>query len=271
MAEIQRVNLRIDDDIAYICIDTPGEKVNTLSAALIEEMEGVLDQLKQKHGLQGAVVHSGKDDFIVGFDIREFSEYADDPDKMRAVARRGHDLMRRFGELGFPFVAAIAGNCLGGGLEVALACQGRVASDSKRTKLGFPEVQLGLFPGGGGTQRLPRLIDLQLALDMILTAKTLDAKRAEKVGLVDDVVHPGILLDVAAQCARKLFAAQGKKTNGHMFGDLLHDPMKMVAHTPARALVFNKAREMVTKETGGHYPAPIAAIDCVENGQWGGA
>lgn len=265
MSDDKRVSLRVEDEIAYIEIDCPGKKVNTLSSALIDEMEGVLDDLqKQKSELNGAVIHSAKDDFIVGFDIEEFSEYADDASKMRQVARKGHDLMNRFESLGIPFVAAIDGNCLGGGLEVALACHARIASTRDKTKLGFPEVQLGLFPGGGGTQRLPRLIDLQLALKMILTAKNLDADRAKKEGLVDDVVHPGILLEVAAEKARELHA-KGKEEPG-FFDSLFKDPMKAVAMTPARKLVFNKSREMVDEETGGHYPAPYKAIECIEIG-----
>ncbi len=267
MAKKNRVTLSVEDDIAYVKIDVPGEQVNTLSAALIDEMEGVLEDVKSRTGLKGAVLHSGKKDFIVGFDIKEFSEYADDPSKMKAVATRGHELMNSFGELPFPVVAAIHGNCLGGGLEVALACDARVASDSDRTKLGFPEVQLGLFPGGGGTQRLPRLIDLQVALDMILTAKNLNARKAKKVGLVDDVVHPGILVEVAASLARKLHDENKKgKKEGNVFDQLVSDPMKVAARTPARGLIFNKAREMVQKETGGHYPAPLDAIDCIEIG-----
>jgi 3-hydroxyacyl-CoA dehydrogenase/enoyl-CoA hydratase/3-hydroxybutyryl-CoA epimerase len=266
MPDDKRVSLRVEDDIAYIEIDCPGERVNTLSAGMIDDMESVLDELQQRSGIVGAVVHSAKDDFIVGFDIREFSEYAEDPAKMREVARRGHDLMNRFESLGFPFVAAIHGNCLGGGLEVALACHARIASDSERTRLGFPEVQLGLFPGGGGTQRLPRLVDLQVALDMILTGRNKTAAKAEKIGLVDDVVHPGILLEVATQKARDLHQKHAGKPENDFFDNLLHDPMKAVAQTPARALVFNRAREMVDRQTGGHYPAPYKAIECIEIG-----
>jgi 3-hydroxyacyl-CoA dehydrogenase/enoyl-CoA hydratase/3-hydroxybutyryl-CoA epimerase len=266
MSDDTRVSLRVEDDIAFIEIDCPGKRVNTLSAALIDDMEEILDELQQKSGIVGAVVHSAKDDFIVGFDIEEFSDYADDPGKMREVARRGHNLMNRFEALGFPFVAAIHGNCLGGGLEVALACHARIASDSDRTQLGFPEVQLGLFPGGGGTQRLPRLIDLQIALNMILTAKNQPAKKARKIGLVDDVVHHGILLDVAADKARELYEKHGGREENDFFDNLLHDPMKAVAQTPARAIVFNRARDMVQKQTGGHYPAPFKAIECIEIG-----
>jgi 3-hydroxyacyl-CoA dehydrogenase / enoyl-CoA hydratase / 3-hydroxybutyryl-CoA epimerase len=277
MPELQRVTLRVEEEIAYLCIDIPGERVNTLSAALIDEFEAVLGELQTREDVRGAVVHSAKDDFIVGFDIKEFAEYANDPERMRQVARKGHDLMSRIESLGIPFVAAIRGSCLGGGLEVALACHARVAADDERTKFGFPEVQLGLFPGGGGTQRLPRLVDLQLALDMILTAKNLGPRRALDEGLVDEVVHPSIVVEAAAQRARALAAARrstngkksegnGKRTSSTSLGDIVSDPMKVVAHTPARAIIFNRARDMVQKETGGHYPAPFAAIDCVEIG-----
>lgn len=265
MSDSKRVTMRVEDELAYIELDCPGERVNTLSSAMIEEVAALLDALEQRDDVIGAVLLSKKDDFIVGFDIKEFAEFTEHPERMKVVGRKGHETMNRFDALGIPIVAAIHGNCLGGGLEVALACTARVASDSPRTKLGFPEVQLGLFPGGGGTQRLPRLIDLQLALAMILTAKNLDASRARKEGLVDDVVHPGILVQVAAELAREL-ARKPKKRGGGFLEELVNDPVKAVAQTPARALIFNKARETTQKQSGGHYPAPLKAIDCIEIG-----
>src|SRR5436190_14492863 len=117
------------------------------------------------------------------------------------MLERGHDLMERLAGLPFPTVAAIHGACLGGGLELALACRYRIATEHRKTKLGLPEVQLGLIPGLGGTQRLPRLIGVPAALDMILTSKQLDAKRARKAGLVDDTCHPADLAEAARRWA----------------------------------------------------------------------
>src|SRR5262249_40451068 len=123
---------------------------------------------------------------------------------------RGHDLLFRFADLPFPTVAAIHGACLGGGLELALACTFRAATEHPKTKLGLPEVQLGLIPGLGGTQRLPRLIGVPDALDLILTGKQLDARRAKKAGLVDAVCHPADL----RQAALRLLALKGKARKG---------------------------------------------------------
>lgn len=261
------VSVKIDGGIAYLCIDVKGENVNTLSPAMSERMEEILEGLKRESGLEGAVIHSAKKDFIVGFDIKELKKFTRDSSGLDELVRDGHRLMKAFEDVGIPFVSAINGNCLGGGLEVALACHGRVASED--AKLGLPEVMLGVIPGAGGTQRLPRTVDLQVALDMILTGKQLRARKAKKVGLVDDVVHPEILVEVAAQLARKL-NREHKKEGSFQFQKLLKDPtseaMKFVAATPARKLVFDKARETVLKKTKGQYPAPLKALEVIEKG-----
>lgn len=266
--EDKLISVRIEEDIAWLCMDVQGEKMNTLSSATTARMEEIMDGLRREEGLRGAVLYSGKKDFIVGFDIGELEGFTKDSSELEGLLERGHALMAQIAELGIPLVAAIHGNCLGGGLEVALACHGRVASQSPTTTLGLPEVMLGLIPGAGGTQRLPRAIDLQLALDMILTGRQLDASRAGREGLVDAVVHESILLEAAASHARKLYdeMQEGKTRNGGVWGAPGSRAVRVVAATPARALIFNKAREQVLKKTGGHYPAPLAAIDVVETG-----
>ncbi len=269
MAVEKLVSVNIDDGIAYLCVDIQGESVNTLSPAMSERMDEILTGLKREKNLEGAVVYSGKKDFIVGFDIKELKRFTTDPAGLKDLVKQGHALMARFEDLGIPFVAAIQGNCLGGGLEVALACTARVASESPKTKLGLPEVMLGVIPGAGGTQRLAKTVDLQVALDMILTGKQLNARKALKVGLVDDVVHPEILVKTAADLARKLHREK-KKDGGIDFKEVLADPtagaMKLMAATPARSIIFNKAREAVMKQTKGHYPAPLKALQVIEAG-----
>jgi len=269
MAVDKLVSVKIDDGIAYICVDIQGESVNTLSPAMSVRMGEILTDLKGQKNLEGAVVYSGKKDFIVGFDIKELKRFANDPTGLKDLVKQGHELMARFDDLGIPFVAAIQGNCLGGGLEVALACTARVASESPKTKLGLPEVMLGVIPGAGGTQRLPQVVDLQVALDMILTGKQLNARKALKAGLVDDVVHPAILLKTAAELAKKLHGER-KADSGLHLKDVLADPtagaMKLMAATPARSIIFNKAREAVMKQTKGQYPAPLKALEVIEKG-----
>ncbi|MEZ4462715.1 MAG: enoyl-CoA hydratase-related protein [bacterium] len=153
MAADKFASVKIEDGIAYICVDVQGDSVNTLSPGMSERMGEILSGLKREKGLQGAVVYSGKKDFIVGFDIKELKRFTTDPSGLKTLVKDGHALMAQFDELGIPFVAAIEGNCLGGGLEVALACTARVAADTSKTKLGLPEVMLGVIPGAGGTQR----------------------------------------------------------------------------------------------------------------------
>lgn len=265
------VGLRIDEGIAYVGIDVADQSVNTLSTAMTGRFEEILDQLHEASELEGVVIYSEKpDDFVVGFDINELKSLADAPDDILPMLQRGHALMSRIETLPVPVVAAVQGNCLGGGLELAMACHARVVTDQPRTKLGLPEVQLGVIPGLGGTQRLPRLVGLQTALDMVLTGRQVDAKKAQRIGLVDDVVHPGILLKVAAETARKLYAAgDWRERHKSKFADIFSNPAEVVnlaAKTPARKFIFNQAREATKKQAGAHYPAPLQAIDVIEVG-----
>ncbi len=259
-------NVRIEDGIAYVEIDVADRSVNTLSTPMVHRFEELLDSSLKDENVEGVVIHSAKPtNFIVGFDIEELQGYYEDPDALRDLAIRGHELMDHLAELDKPVVAAIHGQCLGGGLEVALACHARVAAQG--STFGLPEIMIGLIPGGGGTQRLPRLIDLSQALDMILTGRTIGDRKAKSLGLVDDLVHPGILLDVAAEKVRDL-AQNGERSSSFAsnLGDAFQDPVKLAARTPARKVIFDKARETAQKKSGGHYPALGHALDVIETG-----
>lgn len=263
----QLATLRIENHIALIGIDVAGESVNKLSTPMMDRFEELLDEILSDSSIKAIVLHSQKKDtFIAGFDIEELQGYYEKPEYLRALVTRGHALMARFSSLNIPVVAAIHGSCLGGGLELALACDARVATDHKKTRLGLPEIMLGLIPGAGGTQRLPRQIDLSVALDMILTGKQIPAPKAYQLGLIDDLVHPGILLDTAIHLAHTMAETTKNTSLSKNIGDALQDPVKLAARTPARAVVFNKAREQVKKQTGGNYPAPFKAIDVIEKG-----
>src|SRR4029078_9246964 len=175
------------------------------------------------------------------------------------MSRDGHALLDRLENLRTPVVAAINGACLGGGLEAALACAYRVASDSAKTVFGLPELQLGLIPGGGGTQRLPRLVGLEAALDMILTGRNIRGRKALQIGLVHELVHPAILDEIAIDRARALAAGvmrRGVNGGPHGARHLLLDENRV-----GRALVLRQARERIVARTRGHYPAPLAALD----------
>ena len=252
------------DGIAVVTIDLPGEPVNKVTAGLRAEFAVVFDRIASDSSIKGVVLASGKsDNWIAGADIDEFLTLQT-PNDAEALSRGGQALLARLESLGMPVVAAIHGACLGGGLETALACRYRIATEHPKTVLALPEVQLGLIPGAGGTQRLPRLIGVQRALDMILTSRTVRARKAYQMGLVDELVHPSILADVAIDRARKLadgaLTARRRPKDRGATGVLLED------NPIGRAIVFRKAREGVLAKTQGHYPAPLAALRAVQAG-----
>src|SRR5205807_6059968 len=190
-----------------------------------------------------------------------------------ALSRGGQQAMSRLEELGKrkPIVAAIHGAALGGGLEVALACTYRVATDDRRTQLGQPEVQLGLIPGAGGTQRLPRLIGIAEALDLILTGKSVRASKARRLGLVDEVVPRPILLEVAKRRAAELSsgALRPDRSRVHLRQIADREVLQAVAleeNPIGRRILFQQARKALLRKTRGHYPAPEKALEAVRVG-----
>lgn len=260
-----------DDGVAVITYDVPGETVNTLQASFAEDFKEVYERLKTDDKIKAAVLISGKKDtWVAGANIDMLSACKTAQDAER-LARMGKEAMAKFEALEKPVVAAIHGAALGGGLELALVCAARVASDDPKTVLGLPEVQLGLLPGANGLQRLARLVGLQEALDMGLTGKNVRPAKAKKLGLVDDVVPQPILKDVAIKWALKL-AAEGKPKPERALDKLkssLGDPKKLAAlaleGTPVgKKILFKKAREMTLKKTRGHYPAAERILDVLE-------
>jgi 3-hydroxyacyl-CoA dehydrogenase / enoyl-CoA hydratase / 3-hydroxybutyryl-CoA epimerase len=253
---------QIESGIAVVSFDLPGEPVNKLNAAVKDELELVLARLRDDAAVRAVVLISGKaDTFIAGADIEEFTAIVNQTEAER-LSFEGQETVSRLETFQKPIVAAINGACLGGGLEVALACHYRIATDHPKTALGLPEVQLGLIPGAGGCQRLPRLIGARAALDMILSGKTERASKALRLGLVDEVVPPSILRPVAIAAADRL-AREGlpkRQPKGGLPGMLLERT------APGRRLVYRAAQKQVLKKTGGHYPAPLAALTAVEVG-----
>jgi len=251
------------DDVLVVTIDRPGVTLNTLTPALLGEFESMLLRVNDDTLIKAIVLISGKaDSFIAGADIDQFTDIASSAEAER-LSRVGQDLLDRLEKLRVPVVAAIHGACLGGGLEVALASRYRICTDHPKTTLGLPEVQLGLIPGLGGTQRLPRRVGLQAALDMILTGRSIRAKRALQMGLVDEMVHPAILAEIALDRARALAGGTLRpprpQTHGATGLLLEQNPL-------GRSVVFKKARESVMEKTHGHYPAPLAALAAIQAG-----
>jgi 3-hydroxyacyl-CoA dehydrogenase/enoyl-CoA hydratase/3-hydroxybutyryl-CoA epimerase len=265
-ADAHGLSLSIEAGIAIVSFDLPGEPINKFSAAVIAGFDEVLSELERNAAVKAAVLISGKPDgFIAGADIDAFLAFRNEQDATAASAM-GNRMMWRLERARVPMVAAIHGACLGGGLEAALACAYRVATDHPRTVFAFPEVQLGLIPGAGGTQRLPRAVGLQAALDMILTARNVRAKKALQLGLVEELVHPAILRDVALERARQLATgarSRARETRGGV-GALLID-----RNPVGRSLVLNYARHRTLDRTHGNFPAPIAAISAVAAGYHG--
>jgi 3-hydroxyacyl-CoA dehydrogenase/enoyl-CoA hydratase/3-hydroxybutyryl-CoA epimerase len=243
-------------------LDQPGDSINKLDRALGAELERILAIPERDPGITAIVITSGKPDiFIAGADIEQFLEFRTEADA-EAASRFGQTLLDRVAASRVPIVAAIHGACLGGGLELSLACRYRICSDSPKTQLGLPEIQLGIIPGMGGTQRLPRLIGLRNALDMILTARNQRAKKALQIGLVDEMVHPATLVDLAVRRANELAAGTLRPVrggSGMMAAALEGNPV-------GRSLVYRKARQSVLEKTQGHYPAPLAALEVVRYG-----
>ncbi len=258
MAAIQ---IRSVDEVLVVTLDLPGEPVNKITSGVRDEIEEVFRTLRSDNSLKAAVFISGKkDNFIAGADIEEFVALRT-LESARRLVQTGQQLINQFENIGKPVVAAINGACLGGGLESALACSYRIATNNPKTSLGLPEIQIGIIPAAGGCQRLPRLIGVRAALDIILAGKSVDAKKARRLGLVDDLVHPAELETVAIKAAKKLAGGwKPKRKSAGLVGFVLEGT------SPGRRLVFALARKQVLKKTRGNYPAPLAAIDAVSTG-----
>lgn len=259
MSEQKAFSLKIDEqNIAWLAIDVPNEKMNTLQAAFADEMTEIFAQLKDSSGVKGLIVHSLKpDNFVAGADVRML-EACKSAAEAESLASQGQTLFQELSDLPYPVVAAIHGPCLGGGLELALACDYRVCTDADATRLGLPEVQLGLLPGSGGTQRLPRLIGLLPSLDLILTGKQLRAQKAKKLGVVDACVPATILLDVAKQ-----FIDKGKRSTKQK---VTTKEKILSGSSLGRKFVFEQAAKKTNEKTRGNYPATVAILDVIQHG-----
>jgi len=252
----------VEQGVAVVTIDLPGSPVNLLNAALKAEFEGALEGLRADRTVRAVVLISGKpENFIAGADIEEFVALPTQA-AAEALSRDGQAMLDRVAAFPKPVVTAIHGSCLGGGLELALASHYRLATNHPKTQLGLPEVQLGILPGAGGSQRLPRLIGARAALDIILAGKSERAAKAFKLGIVDELVPPALLRSVAVAAALRL-AESGmprRARRGGLAGFLLDgNPL-------GRALVYRMARKAVLAKTGGHYPAPLSALEAVRTG-----
>ncbi|MGY6517291.1 MAG: 3-hydroxyacyl-CoA dehydrogenase NAD-binding domain-containing protein [Lysobacteraceae bacterium] len=241
-----------DDGIVVLTLDRADQRVNALSAAVLEELEQAVERIAIGKP-RGVVVISGKDaGFVPGADITEFQGY-DERGIVHERIRAGQMILQKLAELPMPTVCAIHGHCQGGGTELALACDLRIASSDESTRIGLPEVKLGIYPGWGGSVRLPRLVGAPAAMDMMLTGRGLSAKAARGIGLVDKVVEPAVLLDSAIELARKGRVQRPFKQRFLGWATNIWPTRQVLAPVLVKQ-VSRKARR-------DHYPAPFALIE----------
>ena len=277
--KLTHIEFAVDDaGVATILMDRQGDAMNTLGPELAGDLFSLLDRLETDPAIKAVVISSAKPtNFLAGADIR-WLRHIDDAEDSVGLLTEAHKGFRRLEELttkhGKPVVAAIHGPCLGGGMELALACTMRVASnDEKATQLGQPEVKLGLIPGAGGTQRLPRLIGLTAGLDLILTGKSVRPRKALKMGLIDEVVPREFVLEIARKRALEAIGRSDSDDGGFSFGKLKSwlspahiQALALEDNAMGRKVLFAKAEEKLLAETKGNYPAPEAALRAVKAG-----
>ena len=238
---------RDSDGIVTVWFDQPGKSVNSITGQFVTELTEVVDEL-ERNTPRGVIFASAKDSFIVGGDLFEIS--AMDAERITRFLTQGQGLYSRIESLSCPTAAAINGDCLGGGFELALACKYRVAADDGSISIGLPEVKIGILPGWGGTVRLPRLIGLRKALPLLLAGKTMPPKKARKLGMIDETIRPDALL---AAAKRMILSGMHRPKLG------LID--RMIATRFLRHRVLASAKAKLMAMTHGNYPAPLKVLE----------
>ena len=240
-----------DDQICVLTFDRPDSSANIFDRRTLTELDEELDFISGSPEIKGVILTSAKRSiFIAGADLKSMSEAS--PEQVRELIELGQTVMNRLAALTIPTVAVVHGAAVGGGYELCLACDYRVASTDRATKLGLPEIQLGLLPAWGGSTRLPRLIGLPKALDIILAGKTLAAKPALKRGMVDELAPMEYVVDVAARMIRR-----GKPhRNAH----------RLTNNALIATVIAARLRLQLLKKTRGHYPAVLKALEVVTHG-----
>jgi len=251
-----------DTGVVTLELNDPNASVNKISWETLNAFSNALDLIETRSDLTGLVFASGKpNSFIVGADLEMLQDF-EIPAEARRVSREAHALGEHVRALSMPTVAALHGPVMGGGLEMALNCDYRIASTADATKMALPEVQLGLLPGGGGTQLLPRLVGVQQALTMMLTGKNTYPGKAKRIGLVDALIHPPGLTDAARRAARQLASGDlSVERDDQSLGDQL-----LEGNPVSRRVIYRQALKRTKKRTRGNYPAPPLIVDAVRTG-----
>jgi 3-hydroxyacyl-CoA dehydrogenase/enoyl-CoA hydratase/3-hydroxybutyryl-CoA epimerase len=249
------------DGLATLTFDAPDRRVNVFDRRVLDELDRTVDALAERDDVAILVLVSGKEtNFIAGADV-DLIAGVTDPLEAEAGARFGQRVFASWEALPFPTVAAIRGTTMGGGTELALASTYRVVSDWDGTKIGLPEVKLGILPGWGGCTRLPRLVGIEAALDTILTGRNLRPKKALRMGLADAMVPDAAFLDCVRDFARERIGTKRSGGGGFDLKELLLEKNPL-----GRKLLFDQATKQTVSRTGGNYPAPLRAIEVVRTG-----
>jgi 3-hydroxyacyl-CoA dehydrogenase/enoyl-CoA hydratase/3-hydroxybutyryl-CoA epimerase/3-hydroxyacyl-CoA dehydrogenase/enoyl-CoA hydratase/3-hydroxybutyryl-CoA epimerase/enoyl-CoA isomerase len=255
------LHLDVSNNLAVLTFDTPNSRANTLGQAIQTEFEQVLGQLRGQPGLDGLVFKSGKPGmFIAGADLKELGAAPPDPDTTRKLCRRGLDIIAGFESLPFPTVALIDGGCMGGGLELALGFDYRLAGSHPKCEIGLPETKIGLIPGWGGTQRLSRVIGPAIAAEMICPGEPANAQRAREIGLVWDAVLSERLMEEAVRLLK------WAKESGDWKEQRKKKQQPVGLSEDQASFLFAVARGQVMLKTKGQLPAPLAALTAIEKG-----
>lgn len=241
--------------IATLTFDLDGEKINKLSGDVLLDLENTLGELAKQKDIKLLVIDSAKPGiFIAGADIEEIRGLTVEADALEKV-KRGQEVLSKIETMPFPTVALINGACMGGGTELALCCTYRVTTDNKKCQMALPEVNLGIFPGFGGSIRMPRLVGVVQGLTMVTGGKSVDGKKAEKIGLADTCIPEGYMAEELPRFLNSIISGKYKRKQPESIYDKF---------APLRALVYKKTRQEILKNTKGNYPAPIKALEVVE-------
>lgn len=258
MKTIQNMNLTINKGIATLLLDMQGEKVNKLSFSFLEELDVMIESVRNDTSIKALIIDSAKERiFVAGADINEIKEF-DDVNTAFKMLIRGDEILTKIERLAIPTIAYVNGACMGGGLELALTCKYIVASTNSVTKFAFPEVKLGFFPGLGGTQRFPKRVGLINSLDMILSGKTIDAKKAFRLGLANAIFDNG-----QKETKLKLFVDDvlNNKIKKKPLS-LIHRIMQSTQIT--RSIIYKKTLESIEKKVNKDFTAPYIALEVIE-------
>ena len=256
-----------NDGVLCLSLGEPHEKTAVLTRERIDSLVALLDDITGQNDIRGLVVLGpSSGGFCAGADIEAIKSVTD-PKVGRELASLGQEIFNRIEDLPFTTVAAIQGACVGGGCELVLACDYRILLNSERTKIGLPEIKLGILPGFGGSQRLPRLIGLPAALDIILQGRVVSAEKAKKIGLADELVD---CLEISPYDARELLKARAveiaKGGNLPVRKSLSFTNRFLTFTGLGRKLVKSRVKASVKRETKGHYPAPLLALEVTIDG-----